>query len=308
MAANASETPATGTAPPPAEERPYRRSEPPRQPYERRPPYEARQNVDAVPRPVGAGSQSGSSQLGDFAYPQAEPLNQAALRMSSRDRMSWRDDTDAPPSPRVPMSARIVLVAGLAALAVAVVFWIQSRSNPDPYVTRDAPVAAPIPSPPTPGFAPSVAPGSDRRTTAVPPTPSNALDESGERRVPALRRPPSETVPPAVPAVPSLRGSLPGDVTRKTSAAAVAPAAPAKAARRAHVAAAPRPNADVPQGQEPEPATSSEAADEKPATEPSDHGAAATPRGESPPPRPHKVRDKRPAEKDNDATLPPSIE
>src|SRR3982750_3167837 len=31
MAANASEAPATGTAPPPAEERPYRRSEPPRQ-------------------------------------------------------------------------------------------------------------------------------------------------------------------------------------------------------------------------------------------------------------------------------------
>src|SRR5206468_32114 len=122
--------------------------------------------------------------------PQAEPLNQAALRMSSRDRMSWRDDIDAPPPPRVPMSARIVLVAGLAALAVAVVFWIQSRSNPEPNVTPVAPIAAPIPSPPAPGFAPSVAPGSDRRT---PPTPSNALDESGERRVPAPRRPPSET-------------------------------------------------------------------------------------------------------------------
>ena len=129
MAANASETPAMGES-----RSPPRRArtdvDPPRPPYETREPAEARYNVDDVPRPVASGSQSGSSHRLPISARQAEPPNPAAFRMSPRDRMSWRDDTAPAPSARVPMSARIVLVAGLAALTVAVVFWIQARSQP----------------------------------------------------------------------------------------------------------------------------------------------------------------------------------
>jgi hypothetical protein len=316
MAANATPspsgtpTPPLGNAapPPPAEERAYQRTEPPRQAYETRTPYEARHPVDS-PRPVGgvgSGSQPGSSQLADFLRRQAERPNQAAFRMSSLD------DTDAYPSPRVPMSARIVLVAGLAALTVAVVFWIRSRSNPDVPVMPPAPVVAP---------APSSAPSGFYRPTAIPPAPGGAAD-SAQRRLtvgattglpsettptlPAVPTPLPRTVAPVIPAAP-LSGET-ASVSRKTSTSFVAPAAPAKAIRRTRVATAPRPVADAPAtGSDGD--TSAKAADEKPASGSPDRGSPAPARGESPEkPSSEKVRDKRPVEKDNDATLPPSAE
>ena len=307
MAANAAPqtpgnaTPPLGNAapPPPAEERSYPRAEPPRQAYETRTPYEARHQVDSAPRP--GGSQPGSSQLADFLRRQERP-NPAAFRMSSLD------DTDAYPSPRVPMSARIVLVAGLAALTIAVVFWIRSRANPELPVMPLAPVVAP-----------AAAPSGFYRPTAIPPAPSGA-DNSAQRRLPigtaaglpsqaaptlpAVPTPLPRIAAPAVPAAP-----LPGEtasISRKASTSAAGPA-PARAVRRTRVATAPRPSADAPaadaDGEAP-----AKSADEKPTGGSADRAAAPARNESTEKPSSEKARDKRPAEKDNDATLPPSAE
>jgi hypothetical protein len=308
MAANATPsppgnaTPPLGNAavpPPPAEDRSYPRAEPPRT-YETRTPYEARHPVDSVPRPVGSGSQSGSSQLADFLRRQAERPNPAAFRMSSLD------DTDAYPSPRVPMSAGIVLVAGLAALTIAVVFWIRSRSNPDLTVM-----------PPPPVVAPSPAPSGFYRPTAIPPAPRGA-DDTSQRRLPAGTATglPSETTPtlpavptplprttaPALPAIPA--APLPGETASPSRRASTTPVAPPKTVRRTRVATAPRP-ADAP-ATEADGETAAKSADDKSTAGP--ERGAATRNESSEKPSSEKARDKRPVEKDNDATLPPSAE
>jgi hypothetical protein len=305
MAANATPPLGNATAPagtiPPLDDPSYRRSEPARQPYETRTPYEARHHVDGVPRPAGAGAQSGPSQLADFLRRQAERPNPAALRMSSLD------DTDSYAAPRVPMSARIVLVAGLAALTAAVVFWIRSRSNADLNVMP-------------PGPAPAI--GSER-------LPARAIDPVQERRaLDAARRavqpaaPATAPAPPRAPAeaakpvIPPLPAALVKEVSaaRRASSAEIAPV---KAVRRARVAPTSRPSTDA-QTEAPVDLPVN-AADEKTAGTPDDQAASPPARIEAPvPPAPvEKVRErratgrereKRAVEKDNDATLPPSAE
>jgi hypothetical protein len=281
--------------PPPAPERPERRSEPPRQPDEPRPQAYA----DPGPGPGACAAKSpqlGSSQLADYLRRHADRPHEVTPFRSSLD------DTDAHPAPRVPVTAKIVLIAGVAALLVAILLSLQARSVPEhERVTAPASrtAATGLESlPPRP--APEAAPGVEQPAALAP-----ALPATTPVVAPRPARPTARVVPAALRAPVRPREARPsaeesgGDETPPAAAEEAAPVPPAAAS----AASAPAPVSPLPPVSPP-PLGSAPAAAPTEATPPA---SAARER----PPAPRKKTESR-REKmrglgaDSDETLPPS--
>jgi hypothetical protein len=173
---------------------------PPVQKPSPRPRYEApRPQAERIPQ-AAAPLPSGPSQLAEYLRRQADrPHEPGSFRVSSLD------DTDTHEVPRVPLMARLVLVAGVAALTVAALLSIQSRSShvPTALPSNAAPPLS-LPAPPT-GTARTALPGAGEPTETSPtapaksvrsaPAPAPTVAPRTARPAPAAARPAPRTKP-----------------------------------------------------------------------------------------------------------------
>ncbi len=145
-------------------------------------------------------------------------------------RVSSLDNTDTHQAPRVPLMARLVLVGGVAALTVAALLWIQSRSSPIPTALpsndappRSLPAAAPI------GTARTALPVAGDSTEALPiapaksvkstPAPAPTVAPQTARPAPAVARP----APRRKPRIPEAEASDSEDLASPAPAAETVP-------------------------------------------------------------------------------------
>jgi hypothetical protein len=118
--------------------------------------------------------------LPETAAPMPEYLRRLADRPpeSGAFRLSSLDHTDRHQAPRVPLMARLVLVTGVAALTVAALLWIQSRSSDGPTALPSD--VAPRPSLPAPappiGTARTASPVAGDSTEALPMAPAQSMN------------------------------------------------------------------------------------------------------------------------------------
>ena len=201
--------------------------------------------ISAPPSPVAAPPAQRASTLPRNEAPReqaesipltAAPMPEYLRRQTDRPqksgsfRVSSLDNTDTHQAPRVPLMARLVLVGGVAALTVAALLWIQSRSSPIPTALpsndappRSLPAAAPI------GTARTALPVAGDSTEALPiapaksvkstPAPAPTVAPQTARPAPAVARP----APRRKPRIPEAEASDSEDLASPAPAAETVP-------------------------------------------------------------------------------------
>ena len=161
------------------------------------------------PRPRYEPPRQEAEPIPEVAAPMPEYLRRQSNRPhgSGSFRASSLDNTDTPQAPRVPLMARLVLVAGVAALTVAALLSIQSGSSPIP--TEVPSNIAPPPSLPAPpiGTARTTSPVEGDPTETLPiapgksvkstPAPAPTVAPKTARPAPPVVRPAPRRKPPA---------------------------------------------------------------------------------------------------------------
>ena len=200
--------------------------------------------ISAPPSPVAAPPAQKPSPLPRDEAPREQvesiPLTAAPMpdylrRQTDRPhrsgsfRVSSLDDTDTHQAPRVPLMARLVLVGGVAALTLAALLWIQSRSSPIPTAlpSNDAPPRA-LPAAPI-GTARTALPVAGDSTEALPiapaksvkstPVPAPTVAPKTARPAPAVARP----APRRKPRIPEAEASDSEDLASPAPAAETVP-------------------------------------------------------------------------------------